>query len=147
MSPTSGDDRYGDAARRTARHGNGQRSWLLTYFRNRASFIHGRAIAARSGGQCLHWVTSDKTHSEYKESACPSVADIRADVVFRRFGSTSSQQVTTSAGRGLVATPLSNKRTALDRLVIAGGPGIHDAAVDSKLLDWVRARAASVWAF
>src|SRR5712671_2762525 len=48
MSPTSGDDRYGDAARRIVRHGSGQRSWLLTYFRNRASFIHGRAIASPS---------------------------------------------------------------------------------------------------
>src|SRR5262249_27177678 len=51
MSLTSGDDRYGDVARRIVRHGNGQRSWLLTYFRNRASFIHGRAIALPSNTQ------------------------------------------------------------------------------------------------
>src|SRR5690349_17020806 len=35
--------------------------------------------------------------------------------------------VTASAGLGLVAAPLPSARTALDTLVVAGGPGVHAA--------------------
>jgi transcriptional regulator GlxA family with amidase domain len=50
--------------------------------------------------------------------------------------------VTASAGLGLVAAPLPPVRTALDTLLIAGGPGVHDAAADPAVVNWVRARAA-----
>jgi transcriptional regulator GlxA family with amidase domain len=59
-----------------------------------------------------------------------------------RVVSASGQAVTSSAGLGLVAMPLPPAGTALDTLVIAGGPGVHDAAADPALLDWVLARAA-----
>lgn len=49
--------------------------------------------------------------------------------------------VTASAGLGLVAAPLTHPETELDTLLIAGGPGVHDAAADPKLIEWVRARA------
>jgi transcriptional regulator GlxA family with amidase domain len=49
--------------------------------------------------------------------------------------------VTASAGLGLVALPLPPARAALDTLLVAGGPGVHAAAADPALLDWVRARA------
>ncbi|HXP31083.1 MAG TPA: helix-turn-helix domain-containing protein [Stellaceae bacterium] len=49
--------------------------------------------------------------------------------------------VTASAGLGLVAVPLPRAWTALDTLLVAGGPGVHVAAADSVVLDWVRARA------
>src|SRR5215813_1223904 len=48
--------------------------------------------------------------------------------------------VTASAGLGLVAAPLPNARAALDTLLVAGGPGVHAAAVNAVVLDWVRAR-------
>jgi transcriptional regulator GlxA family with amidase domain len=49
--------------------------------------------------------------------------------------------VTASAGLELVAAPLPRARAALDTLLVAGGPGVHDAAADPALLGWVRARA------
>jgi transcriptional regulator GlxA family with amidase domain len=49
--------------------------------------------------------------------------------------------VTASAGLGLVAAPLPRARSALDTLLVAGGPGVLAAAADSVVLHWVRARA------
>jgi transcriptional regulator GlxA family with amidase domain len=49
--------------------------------------------------------------------------------------------VTASAGLGLVAAPLTRTRAALDTLLVAGGPGVHAAAADPAILNWVRARA------
>jgi transcriptional regulator GlxA family with amidase domain len=49
--------------------------------------------------------------------------------------------VTASAGLGLVAAPLTSAQAALDTLVIAGGPGVHAAAADAMVLDWLRVRA------
>jgi transcriptional regulator GlxA family with amidase domain len=51
--------------------------------------------------------------------------------------------VTASAGLELGAAPLPDAATALDTLIVAGGQGVHAAAVDRALLDWVRARAAN----
>jgi transcriptional regulator GlxA family with amidase domain len=42
---------------------------------------------------------------------------------------------------GLAAERLPPARAALDTLLVAGGPGVHAAAADPALLDWVRARA------
>ena len=50
--------------------------------------------------------------------------------------------VTASAGLGLLATPLPRAGTKLDTLLLAGGPGVHAAAQDPRVLDWVRKRAA-----
>ena len=50
--------------------------------------------------------------------------------------------VTASAGLGLVAAPLPDPETALDTLVVAGGPGVHDAATDPAVVSWLQARAA-----
>jgi transcriptional regulator GlxA family with amidase domain len=49
--------------------------------------------------------------------------------------------VTASAGLGLVAEPLPRARAALDTLLVAGGPGVHAAAADPVVLDWLRVRA------
>jgi transcriptional regulator GlxA family with amidase domain len=51
--------------------------------------------------------------------------------------------VTASAGLQLVVDRLPTTRTAVDTLLIAGGPGVHAAAQDRALLAWVRKRAAS----
>src|SRR5512132_2872545 len=51
MSPTSGGVRCSDAAKRTAAHGSGSRSWPTTGSRNPASFILGRANASPSNTQ------------------------------------------------------------------------------------------------
>lgn len=50
--------------------------------------------------------------------------------------------VTTSAGLGLVAAPLSPPDAPLDTLIVAGGWGVDDAAADPVSVGWVRARAA-----
>jgi transcriptional regulator GlxA family with amidase domain len=50
--------------------------------------------------------------------------------------------VTASAGLGLATAPLPNVRAALDTLLVAGGPGVHAAAGDGVVLDWVRSRAS-----
>jgi transcriptional regulator GlxA family with amidase domain len=42
---------------------------------------------------------------------------------------------------GLLAHPLSPHGSALDTLIVAGGPGIERAAADEALVDWVRGRA------
>src|SRR5215469_12214399 len=45
-----------------------------------------------------------------------------------------------SAGVELAVHPLSAVDAALDTLVIAGGDGVHAAAADTILIDWVRER-------
>lgn len=49
--------------------------------------------------------------------------------------------VTASAGLGFVADALPPPDDPLDTLVVAGGQGVHDAAADRALVDWVRSRA------
>lgn len=49
--------------------------------------------------------------------------------------------VTASAGVGLATALLPAVETALDTLVVAGGPGVDAAAADPLLVDWVQARA------
>ena len=49
--------------------------------------------------------------------------------------------VTSSSGVGLLAHPLPPCGSALDTLIVAGGPGIEAAAADEALVDWVRDRA------
>jgi transcriptional regulator GlxA family with amidase domain len=51
------------------------------------------------------------------------------------------QNVTATAGLGLVVGPLPPVNDALDTLMIAGGQGISAAAADPALVDWVRERA------
>jgi transcriptional regulator GlxA family with amidase domain len=50
--------------------------------------------------------------------------------------------VIASSGLGLVTAQLPPAGARLDTLLVAGGPGVHAAAADSVLLDWVCARAA-----
>src|SRR5580698_555942 len=47
------------------------------------------------------------------------------------------QSVTASAGLGITVGPLPNRNTALDTLLIAGGPGVDAAAEDPVLVKWV----------
>lgn len=49
--------------------------------------------------------------------------------------------VATSAGLGIATNPLPRVGTALDTLMVAGGPGVDAAAMDPVLVDWVRRRA------
>ncbi|WP_158814084.1 GlxA family transcriptional regulator [Methylocapsa sp. S129] len=50
--------------------------------------------------------------------------------------------VETSAGLGLVVTPLPRNSTAVDTLIAAGGFGVNAASADEALLGWVRRRAS-----
>jgi transcriptional regulator GlxA family with amidase domain len=52
------------------------------------------------------------------------------------------QGVTASAGLAITAAPLPHPSSAVDTLLIAGGPGVEAAAADPALVDWVRQRAA-----
>lgn len=49
--------------------------------------------------------------------------------------------VTASSGLGLVVKPLPRAATALDTLLIAGGPGVDAAASDPELVKWIGQRA------
>jgi transcriptional regulator GlxA family with amidase domain len=51
------------------------------------------------------------------------------------------QSVTASAGVGIAAGPLPRRGTALDTLLVAGGPGVDAAAADPGLVKWVGERA------
>lgn len=51
------------------------------------------------------------------------------------------QGVTASAGLGIATHPLPRISTALDTLIVAGGPGVEAASADPELVDWVRRRA------
>jgi transcriptional regulator GlxA family with amidase domain len=51
------------------------------------------------------------------------------------------QGVTTSAGLGIMAAPLSAVTSELDTLMIAGGQGVQAASADPVLVEWVRRRA------
>ena len=46
-----------------------------------------------------------------------------------------------SAGLGITAAPLPAAGMPLDTLIVAGGQGVHAAAADPALVDWVRERA------
>ena len=63
MSPTYGDARFSDVAKRTGPPGNGSRSWSTTSFPSLESFIPGRKRALPSkpkvGAECLNWACSD----------------------------------------------------------------------------------------
>src|SRR5712671_7938893 len=50
-SPNSGNDRSGDAVKKTARPGSRSRSWPKIGSRNRISFIHGQEYASPSPTQ------------------------------------------------------------------------------------------------
>ncbi len=50
--------------------------------------------------------------------------------------------VTSSAGLELATHPLSPAQTSLDTLLIAGGPGVREAATDTATIEWVRKRSA-----
>lgn len=52
------------------------------------------------------------------------------------------ESVTASAGLGLAANALPRASTPVDTLLIAGGPGVHDAAADPAMVAWVQRRAA-----
>jgi len=67
--------------------------------------------------------------------------DGEAPLYAPRVVSAGAPVVTASAGLGLVAAPLPRARVALDTLLAAGGPGVHAAAADSVVLQWVQARA------
>ncbi len=49
--------------------------------------------------------------------------------------------VASSSGMALLSHPLPPHGSALDTLIVAGGPGIDSAAADEALVDWVRGRA------
>jgi transcriptional regulator GlxA family with amidase domain len=51
------------------------------------------------------------------------------------------QGVTASAGLGIAAGPLPRSGTAVDTLLVAGGPGVDAAAADPMLVKWVSERA------
>jgi transcriptional regulator GlxA family with amidase domain len=52
------------------------------------------------------------------------------------------QAVTASAGLAIAAGPLPRASSAVDTLLVAGGPGVEAAAADPVLVDWVRQHAA-----
>ncbi|KIZ45315.1 MULTISPECIES: GlxA family transcriptional regulator [Rhodopseudomonas] len=53
------------------------------------------------------------------------------------------QPVTASAGLELATSPLPSLKAPVDTLLIAGGPGVHAAAADAVVVDWVRNRATT----
>jgi transcriptional regulator GlxA family with amidase domain len=58
-----------------------------------------------------------------------------------RVVSAAAPLVTASAGLGLAVAPLPRASMKLDTLLVAGGPGVHAAAKDPAVLDWLRRRA------
>jgi transcriptional regulator GlxA family with amidase domain len=58
-----------------------------------------------------------------------------------RVAARGGERVTSSAGVALAANPLPRSGTALDTLMVAGGPGVDTAAADLALVDWLRKRA------
>jgi transcriptional regulator GlxA family with amidase domain len=66
-----------------------------------------------------------------------------APLYVARVVSAGAPVVTASAGLGFIAAPLPNAQAALDTLLVAGGPGVHAAADEAVVLDWVRARATT----
>lgn len=56
----------------------------------------------------------------------------------------SGASVTTSSGLALLAQPLPPKERVPDTLLVAGGPGVEQAASDASLVNWLRDRAGRV---
>ena len=64
------------------------------------------------------------------------------DVAYEpRVVSASPGMVRTSSGLGVAAEPLPGPAEPLDTLVVCGGYGVHRAAADQALVDWIGARA------
>ena len=62
--------------------------------------------------------------------------------VVAKAGVKGGQGVTASAGLAITTAPLPRPNSAVDTLIIAGGPGVEAAAADPLFVDWVRQRAA-----
>jgi transcriptional regulator GlxA family with amidase domain len=60
-----------------------------------------------------------------------------------RVVSSAAPTVVASAGLGLSVAPLPRADGKLDTLVVAGGPGVHAAAKDPVVLNWLRRRAGT----
>ena len=98
------------------------------------------AVLAFEGAQLLDVAGPLQTFASAGEiiEAARGVAHYRIVVVSRRGGT-----VTTSAGLPLVTRPLAAIGEArIDTLLIPGGPGVHAAAKDARVVDWVRSQIA-----
>lgn len=69
---------------------------------------------------------------------CGELEPYEIDVV-----ASSHRDLVTAAGLGIVTLPLPGPSAAVDTLIVAGGPGVHDAAEDELLVGWLRRRAHS----
>ncbi len=65
----------------------------------------------------------------------------QAPLYAMRVVSAHAPTVVASAGLGLCVAPLPRAETALDTLLVAGGPGVHAAAENPVVLNWLRRRA------
>ena len=54
---------------------------------------------------------------------------------------TKEQSIETSAGLGLIVSPLPTAKSVVDTLIVAGGFGVNAASEDEALLGWLRERA------
>jgi transcriptional regulator GlxA family with amidase domain len=79
------------------------------------------------------------TANEIAASASKSVAPYLLSVV-----APGGASVTTSSGLALLTQPLSPTESVPDTLLLAGGPGVEQAASDGLLVDWLRDRAGRV---
>jgi transcriptional regulator GlxA family with amidase domain len=64
-----------------------------------------------------------------------------APYLLRVVASSPTTSVTTSSGPGLATEPLPAADMVPDTLLVAGGPGVEQAAADPELVDWLRERA------
>ena len=79
------------------------------------------------------------TANEIAASGSKSVAPYLMSVV-----APGGASVTTSSGLALLAQPLPPIESVPDTLLVAGGPGVEQAASDAALVDWLRDRAGRV---
>ena len=80
------------------------------------------------------FATANEIAASASEGAVPYLLSVVAQGV--------GANVTTSSGLALTAQPLPSAENVPDTLLVAGGPGVEQAASDALLVDWLRERAA-----
>jgi transcriptional regulator GlxA family with amidase domain len=98
------------------------------------------AVLAFEGAQLLDVAGPVQTFATTNELLKEAGATPYRIIVMSRHGG----PIGTSSGLPLLTHAIGATRERIDTLIIAGGPGVHDAAKDKKTLAWVRRQFSGV---
>jgi transcriptional regulator GlxA family with amidase domain len=101
---------------------------------------HQVVLVAYEGALILDIAGPLQAFATANELAANGAPPYELAVASRRGGA-----VTSSAGLPIITRSLASLRSrTIDTLIVVGGPGVHDAAKDARLLDWLRRHAPAI---